>query len=345
MNRVLGIILVYISMTAGAQVVNDNLSARLPLFINSIRNSTTVDCTVEWKCLNQSLTRSCIKYHNDQWFGFSVPDNKPYFLNVSGQVCQDIWGVQVLVFSGSPCEPSTYQLLNCHSDGNTDDVFIRLPPLNPGEEYLVNVDGYLHDLCSFDIELSDKPRGFPTGVQGDGVIQAEGNIARLVWKLDEAQAGQMENFEIWRSEGSGKPFHLIKTLAHEQNAFGDGRLEYMWTDTLNQEQAEYKVVGQMNHDRIMLLHDTLRLSPQLLNDLQENFIEVPVEFQNGEEIGLLIYNDEADTLLISEDFKNARAGDSRRYMIKEFIKTGIREYRAVVIRKSDWNKREYYFRK
>lgn len=333
---------------AGAQVINDAIARRLPLAENAPLTSSTIDCTVEWACLNQSLTRSCIKYHNDQWFSLVVSGNKPYFLNVSGQDCRDIWGVQVVVFSGEACEPATYELLVCHSDGNTDDIFIRLPPLEPGREYLVNVDGYLHDLCSFTLELSDEPKGLPLTPADEirSQVTTDGRIVSLSWELTPDQSAAMEHFEVYRSRGDEQPFELLEQRPHQRNAYGEGRMAYVFSDTLSQTKAEYKVVGQTPGDRLLLLYEEVRIDPQAIRQAPEDNLVITLDYPAGEELAVLIYDHHTDSLLLTDEFVFQPAiHQQRKYYIGPYRQRGIHDYRVVVIRKSTWQRREWVMEK
>ncbi len=329
-----------------AQVINDNVANRLPLLFNQPLTSSTVGCTVEWNCLNQRLTSSCIKYHNDQWFSLVVPENKTYFLNLSDQACRDIWGVQVLIFDGIPCEPATYQLLECHSEGNTDDIFIRLPQLEPGREYLVNVDGYLNDQCSFALELSDTPKGLPLQVYPDvrQSVQAEGRLVNLSWSLDEALAGTSIEFEVYRSRGDGQPFERLTTLSHQRNAFGEGKQDYLFQDTLEWTRAEYKVVAQTTNDRILLLHEFVQLDMQAIRTAPENTLDLELDYTAGDPIGVIVYDQEADSVLFTDEFNFEKdRHQNRRYYIGDYRQSGIHRFRVMVIQKKSWQRREFEF--
>ena len=106
-----------------AQVVNDNIEHRIPLQINaSPYTSTTANCTVDRACISEALEGNCVKFHNDQWFWFKTGAAGTYYLNVSGQDCRDILGVQLMVIDGIPCQPETYQLVSCASLASQDDI-------------------------------------------------------------------------------------------------------------------------------------------------------------------------------------------------------------------------------
>ncbi len=285
-----------------AQVVNDDIENRLVLKLNEPTGSNTVKSTVQWKCLNQDLTRSCVKFHNDQWFEFSVDDTREYFINVSGQECKDIWGVQVLIFTGEPCVPETYELVTCYSDGNKDDIFIRLPALAPGVNYLLNVDGYLHDLCSFMIELSDHPKGLPVSEpEISGVdMKMDLRVVELSWEIPERLANQTSEYEVWKQ--SGEQYELQAVVPHERNAMGDSRLTYNFRDTLTTDQADYKVVATGVSERRLVGNVTARINKAALAEAPENNITLNLDFRNGDPVLIELWDVDSDKLLTSNRF-------------------------------------------
>ena len=106
MTRVcLTFVLVGLISNVVAQVSNNSIDKRLGLVLdaNPIA-STTAESSVEWNCINKSLTSKCLVYHNDQWFDFVVDKAGRYFLNVSAQQCRERQGVQAIVIEGNPCE-------------------------------------------------------------------------------------------------------------------------------------------------------------------------------------------------------------------------------------------------
>ncbi|RZK31265.1 MAG: hypothetical protein EOO57_16600, partial [Hymenobacter sp.] len=111
------------SLVTHAQVANDNIENRRPLRAEETITSSTVGCTVQASCVDERLTGRCIEYHNDQWFEFRPPTAGTYFVNIGGQRCRDVRGVQLVVLTGTPCEPATYRVLSCTSLGTQDDLF------------------------------------------------------------------------------------------------------------------------------------------------------------------------------------------------------------------------------
>src|SRR5688572_29456322 len=119
-----------ISFTISGQVSNNSISSRTELILDAPgTHSTTANSSVEWECVNKSLTNKCLIYHNDQWFHFTPQANGKFFLNISSQQCRDLQGIQVVVIEGNPCEVKTYRILKCIPKVFQDDVFIELDSL------------------------------------------------------------------------------------------------------------------------------------------------------------------------------------------------------------------------
>ena len=68
-------------------------------------------------------------------------------------------GVQIVVLQGEPCHVETYEILTCVSLANQDDIYIELNSLQTQQNYYINIDGYLHDYCGFEIEVSQYAKG------------------------------------------------------------------------------------------------------------------------------------------------------------------------------------------
>ncbi len=128
-----------------AQVPNDNIANRIKLDLGKEITSHTKNCTVQWACVDESLTGKCIDYHNDQWFEFnSGTFNHLYFI-VSSQQCRDVRGVQLVLIEGTPCETKTYNVLECKSLGTNNDFYIEAN-VKSATNYLINIDGY-KEIC------------------------------------------------------------------------------------------------------------------------------------------------------------------------------------------------------
>ncbi|WP_460502567.1 hypothetical protein, partial [Hymenobacter agri] len=171
---------------ARAQVANDNIENRRVLQLEETISSNTTGCTVQRSCVDERLTGKCIEYHNDQWFAFTPKTAGRYFVNIGGQKCRDVRGVQLVVLTGQPCQPATYRILSCTSLGTQDDVFVTLDSLRAGQPYLLDVDGYLKDFCQFTLQVSRTATGMPVSYfppSPTRVLPTASRVAALSWTL------------------------------------------------------------------------------------------------------------------------------------------------------------------
>lgn len=233
--------LVLLPFLSLAQVKNDRLAQRKRLPLEEVLRSRTDGCTLERDCLNTEMTGQCITYHNDQWFFFDSGENERLFLNVSEQNCRDLRGVQVVVFTGEPCQPRTYALFTCVSLGNQDDVFIELDGLLPQTRYLVNVDGYLEDYCRFQLQLSRTPRGLPLEPSPDMTAKGaqNGRKVRFSWELPDSLQGEVSHVEVFRRIGESPKSERIESLPVARNTYGTVQTSYHAEDSLRRAEVPH----------------------------------------------------------------------------------------------------------
>ncbi|MDB5236628.1 MAG: hypothetical protein JWR44_3621 [Hymenobacter sp.] len=176
---------------ATAQVANDDIENRRKLRLDEVAASNTTGCTVQRSCVDERLTGKCIEYHNDQWFEFTPTVSGRYFINIGGQKCRDVRGVQLVVLTGQPCQPATYRVLSCTSLGTQDDVFVTLDSLRAGQPYLLDVDGYLKDFCQFSLQVSRQPQGMPVSYfppNPTRVLPTASHVVELSWTVPDSLA-------------------------------------------------------------------------------------------------------------------------------------------------------------
>ncbi|HEX8348391.1 MAG TPA: hypothetical protein VF598_00385 [Hymenobacter sp.] len=218
---------------ARAQVANDDIERRRVLRPGETITSSTADCTVQWSCVEEKLTGRCIEYHNDQWFEFTPRVSGRYFVNIAGQHCRDTRGVQLVVLTGTPCEPSSYRILSCTSLGSQDNVFVTLDSLRAGQPYLLDVDGYLKDFCQFSLTISDKPKGLPAKAAPAlaEVVPSLNQVVSLHWTLPDSLSST-QHFRVLRREAAA--FHTSEqgVVPTNRTTYGSNAPEYSWTDTL-----------------------------------------------------------------------------------------------------------------
>ncbi|RYY12869.1 MAG: hypothetical protein EOO36_16790 [Cytophagaceae bacterium] len=226
-------ILALVLFAARAQVANDNIENRRLLRAEEIITSTTTGCTVQRGCVDERLTGKCIEYHNDQWFEFRPPATGMYYVNIGGQHCRDVRGVQLVVLTGTPCEPATYRVLSCTSLGTQDDLFVALPNLQAGQPYLLDVDGYLKDFCGFKLQVSRQARGVPAVLAPavPATIPATSRIIELAWEVPDSLATALYCRVLRREQHQFRAVE-IRREPITRDTYGQRRATYALTDTL-----------------------------------------------------------------------------------------------------------------
>jgi hypothetical protein len=239
----------YSVLTANAQVVNDDIEQRLVLQTEQTLTSNTTGCTVQWSCVDEALTGKCIKYHNDQWFEFTPKVAGSYYVNIGGQKCRDTKGVQLVVLTGEPCQPSTYQILSCTSLGTQDDVFVPLEGLRAGQRYLLNVDGYLNDFCSFALTVSRQPKGLPVAeLTAAETVFTPTELVTLNWTLPDSVTTTKSR--ILRREAHQKQAVAVGEQPVIRRVYGGLQTEYALTDTLpSPGRYHYQIVTAATDDQ------------------------------------------------------------------------------------------------
>lgn len=271
-------LLLHAVLPSAAQVFNNSIHNRSELLLNTPFISSTANNTVEWNCINKSLTQKCLVYHNDQWFHFTPQTSGKLYLNLSSQACRDSRGVQMIVIEGNPCEIQTYRILKCIPKIYQDDVFIELDSLKEKTLYLVNIDGYLGDFCRFEITLSDEPKGLPQQSNQAKILnlqteEAEHGI-QLRWQVTDQQLEEIEHFEIYRHKSGEIKSKLIAKSSTRSNALGKHDRSYFYMDTVYSAGTyHYKIIGVTSHDRFSLDGSMISFQPFV-----ECIAEIPLTF-------------------------------------------------------------------
>ena len=217
-----------------AQVANDNIENRRVLRAEETITSNTTGCTVQRSCVDEHLTGKCIEYHNDQWFEFTPQAAGRYFINIGGQKCRDVRGVQLVVLTGLPCQPATYQILSCTSLGTQDDVFVTLDSLRAGQPYLLDVDGYLKDFCQFTLQVSQTAVGMPVSYfppSPTKLLPTASRVVDLSWTLPDSLA-TTPAFRVMRREIHQYRSTEVRRVSVRRDTFGRHENSYTVADTL-----------------------------------------------------------------------------------------------------------------
>jgi len=316
-------LLFLVLLSVKAQVANDNIENRRVLRAEETITSNTTGCTVQPHCVDERLTGKCIEYHNDQWFEFRPPAAGTYFVNIGGQRCRDVRGVQLVVLTGTPCEPATYRIVSCTSLGTQDDLFITLPNLQAGQPYLLDVDGYLKDYCSFTLQVSGHARGVPAEPVPAIPATAPGTsrIIELSWEVPDTLGAALTHCRVLRREQRGFRAAEIRRVPLAHTTYGTRRAAYTLTDTLpGVGQYFYQVVAEsddLGTPPILLKQQWVgysKLRPVMAGAIDggTSFLELPLgRYPRGAYLTFRLANPQNGNLLRTISLTN-EAGEVRR---------------------------------
>lgn len=284
-----------------SQAPNDHAEKAHPLKINDLPYpSDTRNCTLEEKCIDRKLTARCLVYHNDQWFTFTTGKDSVYYISIRNQHCEEVNGVQLQVIEGHLCKPSTYRILECVSLATQDDIYVTLRNLKPNHTYILNVDGYLHDLCKFEIGIATELPDFAvvplSHLQEPDGIQKNGKVF-LKWQLtEELQNKKTERFEIRRRFEREKKFYAIGVNHAERTVHGEFKREYEYLDTVGRKGFYYYQIIAITseHDQYLVGGYTALSSPQTERKYEQT---IELSCKDKTPVTLMVYNWENDRLL------------------------------------------------
>lgn len=348
------------SLESGAQVINDNIEYRLELKMNKPLRSNTSDCTLQWACLNHVRTKKLIQYHNDQWFFFNASNSEKQYINISGQECRDLRGVQLMLIHGEACEPDGYEIVDCVSLGDQDDVFLELNDLETNEEYLVLIDGYLHDNCGFVIEFSDSPQGLPIYEQAISPMNAISNIDFLMelhWSVPDSIADLISRYEVYRRHDGEYKSTKVHEVEQGFNARGVALLDYDFEDVLpGYGKYKYKIIGVRDQGRLLIssilknyrptrnvdAHSKTSVeSDDFISEDPAYWLEVDLNYPNACKLKITVFDASSQEMLKKYDLVYNSVNTSFRAYIKDFKDKGIDNYKLEIVEEKSNEKRSH----
>ena len=273
MRTILLVSLYFSSMSAMSQAVkNNDIQHRIKLELDGTAiTSNTAQSSVQFDCINNNRTKKCLIYHNDQWFSYTPNSSESAYLTVKNQKCRDSKGVQLVVLEGDPCKTPSYRLKKCIDFTDQADFFVVLDSLTAGQEYLINVDGFLGDACGFDISIKNQPDGLPIQVPilASKTLQysQQDSIVTLHWTINPSDANILKEFYIYRKkfgETKSKPLKTPSVF----NTLGSPARDFSLTDTLHQ-------YGQYTYHIYMNSADTIvQLQPVTIQHKSPTYFKV-----------------------------------------------------------------------
>lgn len=334
-----------------AQVANNNIHDGSRLVLDAAyTESSSNHATVEWDCINKSLkalTHKCLIYHNDQWFTFSVTQSGKYYLNITSKRCRDSKGIQAIILQGNPCATQPYKVLKCIAKIERDDAFIELDSLAAGNDYFVNIDGFLGDFCEFGIQFSSSPKGFLyTSNNLDTLsLQSEvtGKVVDLHWTASEPLLQTLERFEVYRKR-KDEAASQIAVFAPVLNTAGKYITNYSTTDLLSTEGIYiYEIIAIYKDSQLkdVLDRETVSFRPSASLD---PFIHVSLDYKTGTKIQLMLIDELRDVVLKQNTFVfDAKRDKQQQIYIGDYLNKGISHFLVVSTNLKTFEKRVYKF--
>lgn len=338
-----------------SQVSNNQIQQRVQLKLNEEGIiSTTANSTVEWQCIAKALTNKCLVYHNDQWFTFEVQNPGNYFLNLSSQQCKKQQGLQAILIEGNPCEVKTYSVLQCISKISQEDTFIELSDLKANTTYLLNIDGFLGDICSFNIQLSDRAVGLPIHFSFSDTIKVNSSmsdrIVHLDWKATPELISTIEKFKVGRKREQ-EVKSKWKEVDLKVNAYGEFIMDYDLTDTLKDQGAyTYLILGiKKDDDQPVFLNEQrisyIEVTRNLLKKSEEQIIYFSPGFDKPSRIQVAIVDAYTDALIKNSILEyDPRKNKNLLIQTKQMIEEGVKNFVVQIKNLKTLEIKKFYFR-
>lgn len=322
------LLLLFLPSALFAQVPNDDIRQAKVLEIGEPISSSTAYSTIQASCVNYALTKKCIKYHNDQWFIVNSQKRDFLYINIQNQECRDLLGVQLVAIEGEACDIENYKILECISFGSNDDFYVRLDSLKPDTDYLLNIDGYLKDFCSFAITADTIPYGIPNEVnlelKSEGELDA--NIVKLNWNLATELENKILHFEVMERTEEFK-HEVVDKIPVTRNTYGYITKDYFYTDTLKDNlQHFYKLIAVDQQGKKYLV-DEFKFKDKTVK--KHDFIVLHLGYRKGTSLTLSIYEKDSKQI-----FRRARfffdplKHSNLTYSVGSLIEEGVK---AVVV--------------
>lgn len=326
------------------QTDNNNMANAEELVVDQFVYSLTNGNTVEHSCVDESLTGKCIDYHNDQWYTFEIGDNPHVYINLSGQACRDMRGVQLVVLSGELCKPETYKIYDCISTATQDDIYVALD-LEPNQKYWLNVDGYLHDFCKFYIEVSYTPKGISQKEYPlDSIaIKSRENIFNISWSLPDSLSHEVLATQVLRKKVTAFKFDSISAVPVQYNAYGDMRFNYTFSDTLLfPGNYQYRLALTSQDGRRLFVGDYDFYTSSRYSSKKESLIILPLDYRRGASLNINIKDVSTGRIVRTLEIKY----DPKRHAQLVFYKNKFIRYEAIeveVINKDNKHVKSHFY--
>jgi hypothetical protein len=286
------------------------------------------------------LTNRCLQYHNDQWFTFNVPKTGTYYLNILTLACKHTWGVQAIVIEGNPCEVESYRIITCIPKIIGDETYIALDSVQANTPYLVNIDGFLGDVCDFMIQFSQKPQGVSVRATNLNVLnltheQIE-SVIELRWQLPEDGQG-LRSFRVFRTRENSGGTAFVAQIPLDINARGVARTEYQLMDTLSATgKYTYEIRGMFATGETKIMDRRAVAFYQNERTTPRQILEVMLDFKDRTSVRILVIDTMRDKVLTQHSFVFNRVADEYQQIdVSRHVAAGIKTFtiRALHLKK------------
>jgi hypothetical protein len=333
------VLLAFVSGFVHGQVTNNRIENRIPLELDDEAfSSFTTNSDVQWDCINKALTNKCLVYHNDQWFTITPTTTGPFFINIHNQSCKKLYGVQLVILEGDPCKTDSYQLKRCVPFSDQSDFYVRLDSLKPNEEYLINVDGFLGDLCGFKIEFSSSLRGVPVNAINTKLLTPsmtlKDSIVSLGWSVNDSLAFTVKDFQVYRKKDKEKSI-MRAAMPIVHNAYGSMQKDYVTNDTLWDKGAyTYFIYGSTADDKLLLSQQSFIYPPEKPSETSKRIRlmrrEIVYHTKSRGMVTVNVFDDFTDRKLLTT---NRTADKGKNVLLLDFsdmVEEGIYFYKIVI---------------
>jgi hypothetical protein len=336
------LLIVVVALRAGllhGQVINNRIENRISLRLDETSfSSFTTQSDVQWDCINKALTSRCLVYHNDQWFTITPPSIGPYFINIHNQHCKNAYGVQLVILEGDPCKTDSYQLKRCVPFSDQADFYVRLDSLTPNQEYLINVDGFLGDLCSFHIAFSTSLQGIPVNAENLHRLTSTAGITDSVvsigWSMSDSLAFTVKDFQVYRKKDKSRS-ELVASIPVIHNAYGTTQHNYQAFDTIHAKGSYvYSIYGSVSDDVLLLSQEFVKFQGQRPQQISRRASSLKREFTyyatGTEMVTVHIFDREHDKRLMTTNRRAEKGKNTLLLNFSEMADQGVRSFKIVI---------------
>lgn len=251
-------------------------------------------------------------------------------MNISRQQCRDTRGVQLVVLTGTPCQPATYQIITYASLGSQDDVFVPLENLRAGQAYLLDIDGYLKDFCQFTLAVSGQPHGQPVATELllSSAAPTTNNLVQLRWTLPDSLASTTR-FRIVSREAAQFRSLERASLPAKRSIYGTQQDEYIFTDTLRKPgRYLYQVIAEGLTPSVVQQH-WYNYSKLLPGQLRQSaaYLHIPLtKYANGARLSVVLSDAATGRVITAKQLIRQKSDERQGYLAAElFQQQGIRQ--------------------